>query len=139
MTATVTQAREALADALAAVEGLREVYPRAVTTANAPCAFVEVGEGAFLTFKASLDGARDLGLVITLIVGRGQDRSSSELLDSFLADSGPTSIYAAVEADPTLGGVVESAAVMSASNYGTIPWSDGTPYLGCQLLVDVFL
>lgn len=139
MTATLIQARQALAGVLADVDGFRETYPHFQLLVNPPCAIVEYPSGQFLTFKESFDDERTVELAITLLVPRGQDRSSSELLDGWLEKTGPASIFAAVQADPTLGGVVQSCAVTVATDYGTTAWSDTTSYLGCQVLVEVFL
>jgi hypothetical protein len=139
MTATLIQARQALAGVLAGVDGFRETYPHFQLTVNPPCAIVEYPPGQFLSFKESFDDERTVQLAITLLVPRGQDRSSSELIDGWLEKSGPTSIFAAVQADPTLGGVVQSCAVTAAADYGTTAWSDTTSYLGCQILLEVYL
>jgi hypothetical protein len=139
MTATLIEARQALAAVLAGLAGFRETYPHFQLSVNPPCAIVEYPEGEFLNFEVTLDDERTVQLAITLLVPRGQDRSASELLDGWLEKDGPASIFAAVEADPTLGGVVSSAAVTTAGSYGTVQWSDTVSYLGCSVHVEVFL
>lgn len=139
MTATLTAARAALAAVLETVQGFREVYPHFQLSVNPPCAIVEYPSGPFLTFKESFDDERTVQLAITLLVPRGQDRSASELLDGWLEKTGASSVFAAVQADPTLGDVVQSCALTVATDYGTVQWSDQTSFLGCQILAEVFL
>lgn len=139
MTATLVQARAALAGALADVDGFREVYPHFELTVNPPCAVVEYPAGQFLDFNVDFGDERNVNLAITLLVPLGQNRSASELLDSWLERAGSTSVFAAVHVDPTLGGIVQSCQITGAANYGTLQWADGTPFLGCQILTEVFL
>jgi hypothetical protein len=86
------------------------------------------------------DGAADLRLTVTVFVPFGEDRAAWEALMPYLADEGAKSVRAIVAADPTLGGVVDSALVLTARNAG--PYNFGPPerrFLGAEFPVEVFL
>lgn len=65
------------------------------------------------------------------------DRGGAALLDEFLATDGATSIAAALEADPKLGGVCQASIVRGVEAYA-IYESAGLPYLGAQWRVEVW-
>jgi hypothetical protein len=48
-------------------------------------------------------------------------------------DPGPSSVWAAVKADSTLGGTVQDADVTEATGYGLMNWA-GIDYLACHLI-----
>jgi hypothetical protein len=54
-----------------------------------------------------------------------------------LASSGGSSVKAAIEGDPTLGGAAMSARVVSATDYGEYEVSQGTVYLGVTFNIEV--
>ena len=61
---------------------------------------------------------------------------SQDSLDEFLAGSGSSSIKQAIEGDSTLGGVVSSARVVEASNYGVYT-INSIDYLGVEFNVEI--
>jgi hypothetical protein len=71
---------------------------------------------------------------VQIIVGRASERSSEALLDSYLSYTG---VRAALEADPTLGGVVQQCIVESAGSIGTVDGND-TTYLSIDFRVVVY-
>jgi hypothetical protein len=139
MTATITEVREAAAAVLGALVGIdgKTVtgYPYPPATVETPAAVVAVGEGQFLTYRSS-QTSRDLDLIIAILVQRGDLESMERQLDAFLSDSGAQSVYAAFDADPTLDGLIDSVAVVSASGYGTVVYN-GVEYQGFTLGVEV--
>lgn len=136
MTATISQARTALAAALV-MDGVQvNAFPPGAI--NVPALVITPSQGEFLSYKDSFDGQASLTLIVTAFSQRGQERSSNEELDAFLAQSGARSVFAAVENNPTLGGVVSSAAVLSAGNYGSFTFA-GAEYLGIALTVEIYL
>lgn len=137
MTATLTQVRQGLADALATIDGLN-VYAFPPGQVQVPAAVIVPADGAFLSYRATMDATHDLELTITVFVQRGQDRSQTEALDAYLADSGSQSIYAAVEASQRLGGIVDGCNVVAASNHGTFNYGE-VQYLGVEFSVEVLL
>ena len=106
----VSSVRDGLKTRLATVSGLRvsDVIPDKV---NPPCAIV--GQ---LDFTFDIDNARGLDQAscdIYVIVQRFDARSAQNKLDEYLG-SGAKSIKSAIEADRTLGGVVNTLRVTSA-------------------------
>lgn len=137
MTATLTEVCQALADTLATIDGLN-TYAFWAGTIVEPAAVVVPASGPFIDYRVDLSGSVDMQLVIGLFVNGAPPQTGAERLNAFLADAGASSVYAAVRADPTLGGVVSDAAVQLAQDYGTRDYA-GTPYLGCDLAVQVML
>lgn len=113
------------------------VYPRLPGQINVPAAVITPGTGSFITYRTS-NVSHDLTLDVTLFVQRGQDRSATDLLDYFLADIGDLSVYAAVDADSTLGGVVDDARVVDARDWGVFTFGE-ISYLGVVFSVEVLL
>lgn len=129
MTANYDDVKVALGKTLKTIAGLR-VYPRLSGQINPPAAVISPGEGPFLTYGTTLDDGDDLDLAITLLVSRGDERSSDEDLGAYIARTGDKSILAAVAADHTLGGLVDDAWVVGAQNWNVFTIAN-TPYLGC--------
>lgn len=136
MTATYDEVKLALGTVLATIPDLR-VYPRLSGQINPPAAVIAPGTGPFLTYRTS-NTSHDLDLAVTVFVGRGNDRTADEQLSAYIADSGSQSIYAAVDADSTLGGTVDDAWVTQAQDWGVFVFGD-VSYLGCVFGVQVLL
>lgn len=136
MTATYNQVKDALGIVLQTIDGLR-VYPHLTGQINPPAAVIAPGEGVFLTYRTS-NVSHDLDLMVTVLIQRGTDRTADEKLGDYIADSGPSSVYAAVGANSTLGGTVDDAWVVSASNWSTFVVGD-VSYLGVTFAVQVLL
>jgi hypothetical protein len=88
------------------------------------------------------NGAMGGGLVIhtftvSVVVGRAAERSAQNALDGYLSYAGTTSIRAAIEADRSLGGVVQNLIVETASNISTMDGND-TTYLMVDFRVVVY-
>jgi hypothetical protein len=80
-------------------------------------------------------GSDAMDFVIGLAVG-GVDRVAQDTLDGYLSGWGATSIKVAMEADPTLGGIVSFAKVRGWRNYGTTK-VNSVPMWGADVLVEV--
>jgi len=105
MPATISEVATGLATALATVSGLR-TYNYQPEQLNPPVAYPEL---TTVTYHRAFGG----GDVVTnwnigIVVGRYTDRTAHSLLDSYLSFSGASSIRAAIEADKTLGGRVQT-------------------------------
>ena len=137
MTATLTQVRQGLAAALGTIDGL-EVHAFRPGTITPPAAIVYPAPGAFLDYQVTMDAAADLRLVILVVVEWGEEQSAAEQLDAFIADSGPSSINGTVDANQTLGGIVDGCDVVNAQDYGTYTVA-GVDYLGVEFPVQVLL
>jgi hypothetical protein len=66
------------------------------------------------------------------------DIGSQRLLDELCASSGPTSVKAALETDPTLGGVCEKLQVISQSPGRQVNTADGSSMLLVEWTVTVW-
>jgi hypothetical protein len=131
--ATVSQIRTALAAQLAEqVDGLR-AYATLPGQISPPAAVVRRRLTVYGTsFGGPGFGTDDLTLSIAVFVGQEQ----WEVLDGLLAPAGSTSIRAAVDADPTLGGLVDGAQVVRAEEEQLVEYA-GVQYLSAALVVDV--
>lgn len=136
MTAKFTRVRQALAARLASIEDLN-TYAKAPGTVNTPAAIVNPDDGQFYTYLTSQTSS-DLQLLVLVIVQLGTRSSAEDEIDNYIDEEEPQSIFAAVQADQTLGGVVDSAAVSGAQNHGVITYN-GVEYLGCEFVVEVLL
>lgn len=128
--------RDRLKTALQTITGLR-VMDYVPDSANIPTnnAFAVVGQLS-LNYDYTLSRGFDFATCnIIVMVGRMSERSGQERLDGLLASSGSTSIKAAVEADKTLSGAVQTLRVVSASP-GTIT-SANIDYLSYQYSVEL--
>ena len=138
---TIPQVRQALASAISAnIPSLRSAstVPGAV---NPPAAIVRPARGTVIEYHQSMattgmDSAITMFMDVTVLVSVAHDRAGQNLLDGFLAESGPLSINAAIEKDYTLGGLISFAAVERAQGYGVIEWG-GQQYLATTLVVMV--
>jgi hypothetical protein len=146
MTATYTQVKEALGVVLAAIpaqtlsDGSTKtltVYPELPGQIVPPAAVIAPGDGTLLTYRTS-NFSHDLSLTVTVFVQRGQNRSTDEQLSGFISIAGDQSVYAAVDANSTLGGVVDDARVTQARNWGVWTFGEIT-YLGVIFDVEVLL
>lgn len=133
-TPSVQQCAEALGAALAAV-GLRYL-PYLGDSFSVPVALIGIDE---VEFHGAFGGGDVLHtFTIMVLVNRSSDRAGIDLLEGYMSQSGASSIRAAIEADPTLGGVVSSAWVQKAGPpVGVTIATSGAVYLACPFLVPV--
>ena len=136
MAATVSQIMGGIKERLSTISGLRttEYLPDNV---NPPVAVPALES---ITYHgASRGGAAVHELTITVIVGAASERSAQSRLDGYLAYSGDSSIRAAIEADPSLGGVAQTCLVESAGGISAIEiGSANTRYLIATWTVTVY-
>jgi hypothetical protein len=128
--------RTNLKTALGAISGLR-VFDYVPDSTNIPTnnAFAIVGQLS-LNYDYTLNRGFDSATCqIIVVVGRMSEKDGQSRLDGLLASSGSTSIKAAVEADKTLSGAVQTLRVVSASP-GTIT-SANIDYLSYQYSVEL--
>lgn len=137
MTATLTQVRQAIATVLGAIDGL-SAHPFEPGSITPPAALVHPAPGAFLDYQVTMDAAHDLRLVVLIVVQPGEEQSWAEQLDAFIADEGASSIFAAIDANQTLGDLVDGCHVTVAQDYGTYTVG-GADYPGVEFAVEVLL
>lgn len=133
---TFPAVRQAVADYLAgAITGLRTTANR-FGAVSPPTAVVAPVTGSLIRYSETMDGETDYSLRAIVLVSEGDSASGQDLLDAYLSPTGSQSVYAAVQKDPTLGGIVSFAAVTEATGYGLMNWN-GVDYLACSLILDI--
>lgn len=125
--------REGLKLNLEEISGLR-VYDIVPDTIVPPCAIIGQLDLTFDTNNAR--GLDTANVDVMVVVQRFSERSGQNLLDKLLAGSGESSIKAAIEADRTLGGAVDTLRVTSAQS-GVYQSAD-VEYLSYRYQVTVF-
>lgn len=102
-----------------------------------------ISEPAFVAGQVDVDftGAMARGMDTVTVtcrvyVSRADDRAAQKLLDGYLSGSGASSLKAALEADPTLGGACHDVYVERVQGYRWYLFGD-TQYLGAELIVRV--
>lgn len=140
--ASVKEIRTALAALLEAGLG-SELTVTAYMTANPvpPCADLFPTP---VEYDAAFGrGSDDWTFTVRVFVDAADDVSSQETLDEFLAPAGPKSVKAALEADPTLGGLLpdgsDSIRVVRAEGYRTYETAQHVLLLGCSWIVELNL
>ena len=132
---TFAAVRAALATYLTSSIGLRAT-PNRFAQINPPMAVVMPQTGSFIRYSTTLDQETDYSLRAIILVSEGDSLSGQDNLDAYLSPTGPNSVYAAVQRDPTLGGVVSFAVVVEATAYGLMNFQ-GIDYLAAHLVLNV--
>jgi hypothetical protein len=107
---TLAQVRDGLEARLNTIDGLR-VYNLIPDDAHYPAATIDLAEWAYTSLEIS--GSRRTVWTVGLFVPRTVDRKQLELYP--LIDNGPGSIFEAVLADRTLGGLDVNAHPLGGS------------------------
>jgi hypothetical protein len=119
--ASITDLRTAIATNLATISGLR-TSPTLPDNPNPPIALVTPISVSFDdSFKR---GMQTYTFVISVIVGRVDERTAQNKLDAFVSSTGSQSIKLAVESDKTLGGNAFDCRVTEMRNYGELTIGD---------------
>lgn len=136
MSATLTQARAAVASQLsAAITGWQIVaYMLALPTPPA----IDVRPGPEQFDQAMAGGLDEQTLLIRAMISYAADLGAQSKLDSVLG-RGAGTIKSAIEADPTLGGVVEDCWIQSQSDYKALIPEQGTPLLAVEFTAVTYL
>lgn len=107
---TLAQVRDGLEARLKTIDGLR-VYNLIPDDAFYPAALIELTDIEYTSLE--IDASRRAVFSIFLLVPRTVDRLQLDLYD--LIDNGPGSVFAAILADRTLGGLNVNASPLSGS------------------------
>lgn len=113
--ATLTQVRQAIKAQLATVSGLTP-YAIEPGTPHLPAAWTLPVR---IVYHAGFGGEMTYTIGVTVGVLLGDLGQAQTALDEYLAPSGAKSIVQALEADPSLGGAVDSTRVVAMTAYGT--------------------
>lgn len=121
MPATVNEVATGLATALGTITGLR-TFTYQPEQLNPPLAFPTIERINYHRAFAGGDVVMDWN--ITVIVGRYTDRTAHSLLDNYLSYSGTSSVRAAIEADRTLGGRVQTLILSDGASINAVTQGD---------------
>jgi hypothetical protein len=105
-------------------------------TINPPQALILPQTGRLIAYSQTFDQETDYYLRAVICVSIGDTKTGQDLLDGYLSPVGTTSVYAAIQKDPTLTGAVSYAAVIEATGYGLMNFSS-VDYLACSLVLNI--
>lgn len=132
--ASIKALRDGLKTRLAAVSGIYthdtipdDVYP--------PAAIVGFPTTVRYDFAMRTAVSR-YSFPVRVIAGRTTERESQDRIDDLCSPDGASSIRAAVDADPTLGGVAHSSRVVEARDFGVYEVA-GVSYIGGEFEIEV--
>lgn len=131
--ATMTELRAGLATRLATIPGLRT----SATLPDQPTPPQAVVYPERVQYDATFArGCDEYTFAVLVIVGRIAERTAQTSLDAYCNPSGATSIKAAIEAGPTLGGKAFDCRVTEMRGQSSLTVGDIT-YLTAEFLVTV--
>lgn len=128
MPATLIEIADGLAERVATIKGVR-VYDHVPDVFATPCAYVMPDAVEF--WNGFAGGNAEHTYTVTLIVGRTAERAAQKALYEFMSYDGVRSVRAAIEADRSLGGRVQTLLVERADNIRMISQGDQS-YLACD-------
>ena len=129
---TIAEVREALAAAQASIPGVtaHAYFPGQLVGP------LTVAGRSRTSYGADFDGDLDSTYVVRVYVPLADFRTAQQTLDALLAQSGPQSLPAAIEADGTLGGVVQFLSVDSCQEEG-VTEIDSLKWLTATLSISI--
>lgn len=136
--ADLTQIREAIAESLRSISDV-QVSAYLLSNPTPPTLMVTPGEIDY--HQALQDGMEMYTLRVQALVAHTGDIGPQQQLDGMLASTGNRSIKAAVELEPTLGGLVDDLVVLKTKGYHLVHVGQGATaqiYLGADLDVLVY-
>lgn len=133
MAGSASDIHAALRTSLATVPGLRvaDHLPEQIAP---PLAVIQLESVQY--HRAMQGGSSEWQFLVALIAGRMGDRAAQVQLDGWIAYSGTTSIRAAIESDPTLGGTCQTLIVNEMVSVRPLSLGDAS-YLSCEFSVTV--
>ena len=132
----ISDIREALATALLVIPGM-QISAWQLANATPPCA--QIARGPVEYDQAMQGGVHRPTFTVTAYVALVSDKGSQMLLDRFLSADGDRSVKQALEADRTLGGLVQDLHVTGATGEQPYARDQGGPVLGSDWTVEVWL
>lgn len=133
--ATIAQIREGLASNLSAIA---DVQVSAYMLASPTPPAIHIIPPAIEYHQAMQNGLGTVSVTVQLLAALGPDIGAQKKLDLYRAPSGASSVKAAIEADPTLGGVVKDCIVVSASEPQVLVLQGERQLLVCDFEVEVY-
>lgn len=133
MTSTdLGEIREAVALALKCI-GKLTAHARYPAVINSPAAVVVRRE---TTYDPTFDVGADHTLAVRIFVSFANLPGAQDQMDDYCAPAGERSIRAAIDVDPTLGGVVDACRVSTAEDERITTYG-GIDYLTVDLVLEV--
>jgi hypothetical protein len=121
MAATASQVVAGLKTSLATISGLR-TFSYQPSQIMPPVAFPVISQ---VRYHGTMGGGMPVyECVVYLIVGRYSDDRAMSDIDDYVAFTGAKSLRAALEADPTLGGVAQSVLVSTTTDITSVQQAD---------------
>jgi hypothetical protein len=133
MPATVSQVATGLQTRLATISGVR-TFNYQPEQENPPFAYPQINSINY--HRAYSGGDVVMDWTVYVVVGRYLDRTAHAQLDDYLSYSGSKSVRAAIEGDPTLGGVCSTLIVRSGADITSLD-AGGAQFLVIQMQVEV--
>jgi hypothetical protein len=131
--AVMSELRSGLAARVATIPGLRS----AATLPDSPTPPQAVVYPDRVTYDTAFGrGSDEYVFIVLVIVGRVSERTAQTSLDAYCNSSGATSIKAAIESEPTLGGKAHDCRVTEMRGQGSLAIGEIT-YLTAEFLVTV--
>ncbi len=130
----MTEIREAMAEALAAIPDV-QVSAWMLANPTPPTIFVFPDEIEYDSSFAR--GHDDWTMTVMAMVGLVSDKGAQQRLDEMLAPSGPSSVKAALEQQPPLGGAVQDIRVETCSGYRVYAQAGAQPVVGAEWRVKI--
>lgn len=135
MTATIKELREAVAEAVGTIEGLR-CTPLLVDAPNAPQAVVYRKPWTYDDTMNDEPTATYL-FGVTVYVGRTNERTGQDLLDEYAEPAGDTSVKAAIENDDALKAMCDYVIVVGVDEIKVTTTETGVVYLTEDFTVEI--
>lgn len=132
--ASLQEIREGLAAALVPLEGVQQ-SAYVLWNPTPPAADV-APEG--VDYHQAMESGSKWKLIVRVFVGAISDIGAQKRLDLYLAEEGAESVKALIEADSTLGGVVDDLIVTKCSGYRAYERAGGQPVVGAEWTVEIF-
>lgn len=136
--ADYTAIRDGLATRLETVPTFLTVHATVPNRIVAPSAVVVPGRPV-ATYHDSMIGSGGsltvFNFELVCAVQTAVEEFSQDAIDDLI--SGTSSVPAAIEADPTLGGAATTCQVRQAVDYGVVAFAD-TEFIGARFLVEVY-
>ncbi len=123
---------EGLGAQLETIQGLR-VHEEMTGSVHPPAAVLSLDEITYDTTMAR--GSDDVTFHVHVFTSMSSERAGQKALFAFLAGSGEKSVRAAIDADPTLGGVAMFAEVQSVGDVGIAKFADVSYYVARFVVV----
>lgn len=139
--ADLSEIRVALAAAVTRAVGDVQCNGYVLASPSPPFVDIELADEA-TDYDQSMGRGLDLWrFVVRCVVAQGLDIGAQRTLDVWCASSGEKSVKAAIEADLTLGGVVETLQVTRLAGFRslTIRSAPNNVYLGAEWTVEVYV